>query len=230
MSAQHTTCPHIPNEYFDKALQEVLDANTDKQWALVSTGSSTEVYSKQTDEGRFHFKFVSTFNYNYKDLFETIRDVKIRKHAATASLVDIKWIENNEQDNHDLVYVLTTTPNSWVVSSREMITARAWKYFTDDDGLEYVVCVEKHTEHPSYPDSLAQQNGYVRAKVLFQVCMFKQSKKDPSGQCEWILITAIDAGGWVPQFVMDWLIKLAPDTAAKEMDVGHAKLVELRSK
>jgi hypothetical protein len=223
-----SSSPHIPTEYFDKAIKEIQTADTDASWTLVSTGSSTQVFSKQSDEGRFHFKFVSTYNYNYKELFETIRDVTIRKHAATNSLVDIKWIENHEQDNHDIVYVLTTTPNSWVVSSREMITARTWKYFTDDDGLEYVVCVEKHTEHAKYPDSLAQSNGYVRAKVMFQVCMFKQNKNNPDGQCDWVLITAIDAGGWVPQFVMDWLIKLAPDTAAKEMEVGHAKLVELR--
>ena len=111
-----------------------------------------------------------------------------------------------------------------------MITAREWKYLTDDQtGLQYVVCVERHTEHDQYPESVTLQNSYVRAKVIFQIGMFKQNKENPDTHCDWIFITAIDAGGWVPQFVMDWLISLAPDTADREMQVGHAKLVEVRA-
>jgi len=106
-----------------------------------------------------------------------------------------------------------------------MLTARSWQFFTDDEGLEYVVMVEKFIER----DDVPVNDSYVRAKVLFQVCLFKQSKEDPQNKCEWTFITVMDIGGWVPQWVMDWLIKLAPDSVAKEMESGYAQLQAMRN-
>jgi len=225
----NSNSPTITEAYFEKCLKDVL--THDDSWTLTTQDKGTTLYSKTpsaTNEDvsqRQEFKFVSHLKYNFLDLFETIRDVRIRKVAAKDNLADIKWIENHEDNRHDVVYVLTTSPNTWVVSQREMLTARAWNYFTDDEGLEYVVMVEKFTERDDVPPS----DTHVRAKVLYQVCVFKQCATNPDTECDWTFIMVMDVGGWVPSWIMDWLIKLAPDSVAREMEGGYAELSKTRA-
>lgn len=265
----NSNSPTITEAYFEKCLKDVL--THDDSWTLTTQDKGTTLYSKTpsaTNEDvsqRQEFKFVSHLKYNFLDLFETLRDVRIRKVAAKDNLAEIKWIENHEEyvvvahlispratiffalffapispacklfrltqffsaysNRHDVVYVLTTSPNTWVVSQREMLTARAWNYFTDDEGLEYVVMVEKFTERDDVPPS----DTHVRAKVLYQVCVFKQCATNPDTECDWTFIMVMDVGGWVPSWIMDWLIKLAPDSVAREMEGGYAELSKTRA-
>jgi hypothetical protein len=80
-----------------------------------------------------------------------------------------------------------------------MVTARAWQFFKDpNDGLGYVVLVERYVER----DDVPVNENYVRAKVLFQVCLIKQSAANPENECDWTFITVMDIGGWVPQWVI----------------------------
>jgi hypothetical protein len=228
----YSLSPHISNEYFVQAMQEVL--HEDSEWTLASKDERTTLYTKLNNNNngsevsqRQEFKFVSHFPYNWRELFETIRDVTIRKEAAKQNLEQIKWIENHASERHDIVYVLTTTPNSWIVSQREMVTARAWQFFKDpNDGLEYVVLVERYVER----DDVPVNENYVRAKVLFQVCLIKQSAANPENECDWTFITVMDIGGWVPQWIIDFLLTLAPGSIAKEMETGHAYYMQLKNK
>jgi hypothetical protein len=96
----YSLSPHISNEYFAQAMQEAL--HEDSEWTLASKDERTTLYTKLNSNNngsevsqRQEFKFVSHFPYNWRELFETIRDVTVRKEAAKQNLEQIKWIENH---------------------------------------------------------------------------------------------------------------------------------------
>lgn len=124
---------------------------------------------------------------------------------------------------HDVTYLLSTTPNSWLVSRREFVNLRRKKMISAD---EYV-CVERCTEHASAPNR--ENESIIRAKTVESAVSIKKCKDDPN--CiEIVAISSLNLGGWVPDFLLMQSMKSSPDQQWSEMETAYNEYVKEHNK
>jgi len=130
-------------------------------------------------------------------------------------------LERQFNSEHDVIYMLSTTPNSWLVSKRDFCNLRRSKFISPD---EYVV-VERWTDHILAPDRSAE--SIVRAKTMEAAVSIRRGKNNG---VEVTSINCINLGGWISDSLVSWTMKSTPDLQFEETQLAYDMYVKEMTK